>query len=165
VPPTVHPLNTALFRASVREVFGSSPAYSSITVKEQLVDSMVYRLFREPQCFDVAVAPNMYGDIISDGAAALVGSLGVVASANIGNTLCIGEPVHGSAPDIAGKGVANPVASIRSAGLLLEHLGYIAEAARSYKAMDWVLTGDGLTPYLGGNGTTESVTDAIINKL
>jgi homoisocitrate dehydrogenase len=149
----------------VREVYDSNPAYSGIALNEQLVDSMVYRLFREPQCFDVAVAPNMYGDIISDGAAALVGSLGVVASANMGDTFCMGEPVHGSAPDIAGKGVANPVASIRSAGLLLEHLGYTAEAARIYKAVDGVLMGEGLTPDLGGNGTTESVTDAIINKL
>lgn len=65
---------------------------------------MVYRLFREPQAFDVVVAPNLYGDIISDGAAALVGSLGVVSSTNLGDSFCIGEPVHGSAPDIEGKG-------------------------------------------------------------
>ncbi|CAB4406063.1 unnamed protein product [Rhizophagus irregularis] len=78
---------------------------------EQIVDSMVYRLFREPQAFDVVVAPNLYGDIISDGAAALVG-------------------IHGSAPDIAGQNKANPIAAIRSAGLLLEHMGYSEQASK-----------------------------------
>jgi homoisocitrate dehydrogenase len=83
---------------------------------------MVYRLFREPHVFDVVVAPNLYGDIISDGAAALVGSLGLVSSVNAGDTFFMGEPVHGSAPDIAGKNMANPIASIRSAALLLEYM-------------------------------------------
>ena len=118
-----------LFRTSVRAVYekdqvasGGPGRYAGIDMDEQLVDSMVYRLFREPHVFDVIVAPNLYGDIISDGAAALVGSLGVVSSVNAGDTFFMGEPVHGSAPDIAGKNMANPIASIRSAALLLEYM-------------------------------------------
>lgn len=118
-----------LFRTSVRSVYekdqvsqGGLGRYQGIALDEQLVDSMVYRLFREPHVFDVVVAPNLYGDIISDGAAALVGSLGVVSSVNAGDNFFMGEPVHGSAPDIAGKNMANPIASIRSAALLLEYM-------------------------------------------
>lgn len=118
-----------LFRTAVRAVYekdqvkeGGPGRYQGIELDEQLVDSMVYRLFREPHVFDVVVAPNLYGDIISDGAAALVGSLGVVSSVNAGDHFFMGEPVHGSAPDIAGKNMANPIASIRSAALLLEYM-------------------------------------------
>ncbi|KAJ3195865.1 homoisocitrate dehydrogenase, partial [Dinochytrium kinnereticum] len=118
--------------------------------------------------FDVVVAPNLYGDIISDGAAALVGSLGVVASANVGDKFCIGEPVHGSAPDIAGRGISNPIASIRSAALLLEHLGLTSEALKIHAAVDAVLLKadkNVLTPDLGGLGTTAAVTAAVIDAL
>ncbi|KAJ3303169.1 homoisocitrate dehydrogenase [Kappamyces sp. JEL0829] len=154
-----------LFRESCRAVALEKPEYKQVKVEEQLVDSMVYRLFREPQAFDVVVAPNLYGDIISDGAAALVGSLGVVASTNVGDSFCIGEPVHGSAPDIQGKGIANPVAAIRSAALMIEHLGMVHESNRIKAAVDWALVHEDLTPDLGGTGTTQSLTDAIIKKL
>lgn len=155
-----------LFRESVRQVYDDNAEYSSILVNEQLVDSMVYRLFREPEAFDVVVAPNMYGDIISDGAAALVGSLGVVSSANVGDKFVMGEPVHGSAPDIAGRGIANPIASIRSAALLLEYMGCGAEAARIQKAVDAVLLeGLYLTPDMGGKSDTKTVTQQIIMNL
>ncbi|KAI8924996.1 hypothetical protein BC831DRAFT_401711 [Entophlyctis helioformis] len=157
-----------LFRESVHKARGQVAAYmQDVDCDEQLVDSMVYRMFREPHVFDVAVAPNLYGDIISDGAAALVGSLGVVASANVGDSFVIGEPVHGSAPDIAGKGIANPIAAIRSAALLLEHLGYSDVAVRIYASVDRLLNDPlaQLTPDLGGSGTTKSVTDAIIRGL
>jgi len=123
-------------------------------------------MFREPEKFDVVVAPNMYGDIISDGAAALVGSLGLVPSTNYGDVVVIGEPVHGSAPDIAGKGIANPIASIRSAAMLLEDLGFTAEAAKIYNSVDKLLNeGKILTPDLGGKSTTKEVTEAIISQL
>lgn len=93
-----------LFRETVRKVYNENvKKYESVSVQEQIVDSMVYRMFREPEIFDVVVAPNLYGDILSDGAAALVGSLGVVPSANVGDGFVIGEPCHGSAPDIEGK--------------------------------------------------------------
>nr|KAJ3407596.1 homoisocitrate dehydrogenase [Polyrhizophydium stewartii] len=158
-----------LFRESALAVY-NDPLLGfkdAVVLEEQLVDSMVYRMFREPHAFDVAVAPNLYGDIISDGAAALVGSLGVVASANVGDSFVIGEPVHGSAPDIAGKGVANPVAAIRSAALMLEYLGDAHTAARIYAAVDRVLASqpNALTPDLGGSGTTQSVTEAVLRGL
>ncbi|CDO55879.1 hypothetical protein DV451_001821 [Geotrichum candidum] len=156
-----------LFRESVRNVFNKNQdKYSSINVNEQIVDSMVYRLFREPEFFDVIVGPNLYGDIISDGAAALVGSLGVVPSANVGDDFVIGEPCHGSAPDIEGKGISNPVATIRSAALMLEFLGYAKPAARIYAAVDANLSeGKVVTPDLGGNSSTQDVVKDIIARL
>ena len=155
-----------LFRESVLAVKNEKPEYADVDVEEQLVDSMVYRMFREPEKFDVVVAPNMYGDIISDGAAALVGSLGLVPSTNYGDVVVIGEPVHGSDPDIAGKGIANPIASIRSAAMLLEDLGFTAEAAKIYNSVDKLLNeGKILTPDLGGKSTTKEVTEAIISQL
>lgn len=119
---------------------------------EQLVDSMVYRLFREPHVFDVVVAPNLYGDIISDGAAALVGSLGVVSSVNAGDDFFMGEPVHGSAPDIAGQDKANPIAAIRSAALLLEYMVSIG-SVRCWVVVAGVLTASRFFDHSGLLGT------------
>ncbi|WWD18554.1 hypothetical protein CI109_103007 [Kwoniella shandongensis] len=155
-----------LFRESVRSIKEGTDKYDGVKMEEQLVDSMVYRMFREPEIFDVAVAPNLYGDIISDGAAALVGSLGLVPSINAGDDFVMGEPVHGSAPDIEGKNIANPIASIRSAALLLSSLGYIEPAAKINAAVDAVLAeGKYLTPDLGGKSSTTDVTDAILKRL
>ncbi|KAI8370069.1 hypothetical protein EDC96DRAFT_502939 [Choanephora cucurbitarum] len=160
-------ITDGLWRETVRGVREkNAELYKGVDMEEQLVDSMVYRMFREPEAFDVCVAPNLYGDIISDGAAALVGSLGVVPSANVGDKFVMGEPVHGSAPDIAGKGIANPIASIRSAGMLLEHMGYTSQALRVYNAVDAVLAeASVLTPDLGGKSTTDQVTDAVLEQL
>lgn len=163
-----------LFRTSVRAVYesdkkenGGQGRYEGILLDEQLVDSMVYRMFREPNVFDVVVAPNLYGDIISDGAAALVGSLGLVSSVNAGDSFIMGEPVHGSAPDICGKNVANPIAAVRSAALMLEYMGYTEPALAIYRAVDAVLTeGKVLTPDLpGGKATTSEVEGAILRAL
>ncbi|KAF8211428.1 mitochondrial NAD-homo-isocitrate dehydrogenase LysB [Mycena galopus ATCC 62051] len=156
-----------LFRESVRAVPAlSNGKYDDVTIEEQLVDSAVYRLFREPQIFDVMVAPNLYGDIISDAAAALVGSLGVIPSINAGDDFVMGEPVHGSAPDIAGKGIANPVASIRSAALMLRHLGYTSAADKIDKAVnDTLAPAELLTPDLGGKASTTQVTDHIMSLI
>lgn len=127
---------------------------------------MVYKLFREPSYFDVVVAPNLYGDILSDGAAALVGSLGLVPSANVGDNFAIGEPCHGSAPDIMGKGIANPIATIRSVGLMLEFMGETEAAGRIYEAVDGSLVdGKYLSPDLGGNAGTEEVVDDVLKRL
>jgi homoisocitrate dehydrogenase len=126
------------------------------------------RLFRQPEEFSTLVAPNLYGDIISDGAAALVGSLGLVPSVNAGDDFILGEPVHGSAPDIVDivPSIANPIAAIRSAALMLEYSGFEAEAQRIYKAVNEVLEeGKIRTPDLGGKGTTDQVTDAICERL
>ncbi|KAJ2493088.1 homoisocitrate dehydrogenase [Coemansia sp. RSA 2050] len=156
-----------LWRETVRGVHAASAQYRErIDIEEQLVDSMVYRMFREPEAFDVVVAPNMYGDIISDGAAALVGSLGLVPSANVGDSFVVGEPVHGSAPDIAGKNIANPIAAIRSAAMLLERTGYASAALAIYRAVDKVLeAGLVRTPDLGGRSTTSDVTEAVCQLL
>ncbi|KAI3404044.1 LYS12 [Candida oxycetoniae] len=156
-----------LFRESCKAVFDANQdKYSGIEYKEQIVDSMVYRMFREPEIFDVVVAPNLYGDILSDGAAALVGSLGVVPSANVGESFAIGEPCHGSAPDIEGKGISNPIATIRSTALMLEFMGYPEPAAEIYKAVDANLSEDKIkTPDLGGNSSTREVLDDIIKRL
>jgi len=136
-------------------------------VNEQLVDSAVYRLFREPEIYDVMVAPNLYGDILSDAAAALVGSLGLVPSINASDSFVMGEPVHGSAPDIAGKNLANPIAAIRSAALMLRHLGYDEGADRLDAAVNFVLLqgAAALTPDLGGSRTTEQVADAVLRNI
>lgn len=155
-----------LFRETCRKVYNENQdKYSEIEYKEQIVDSMVYRMFREPEIFDVVVAPNLYGDILSDGAAALVGSLGVVPSANVGDKFAIGEPCHGSAPDIEGKGISNPIATIRSTALMLEFMGFPDPAAKIYEAVDANLAEDKIkTPDLGGSSTTQDVVNDIIGR-
>eukprot|EP00732_Lithocolla_globosa_P005653 Lithocolla_globosa_v1_NODE_5986_length_1153_cov_12.128415.p1 type:complete len:347 gc:universal NODE_5986_length_1153_cov_12.128415:1093-53(-) len=157
-------LSDGVFRESCLAV-SQLPEFKGIQVNEQLVDSMVYRLFREPHCFDVVVAPNMYGDIISDGAAALVGSLGLVPSVNWGPSHIMAEPVHGSAPDIAGKGIANPIACIRSGAMLLEAFGHLDKARKINQAVEKTLGAGILTPDLGGKATTEQVVSSIISHL
>jgi homoisocitrate dehydrogenase len=154
-----------LFRETARRALADEK-FAGIKVDEQIVDAMVYHLFRTPAEYDVIVAPNLYGDILSDGAAALVGSLGLVPSANVGANFVIGEPCHGSAPDIEGKGIANPIATIRSTALMLEFMGHEEAAARIYTAVDANLDeGKLLTPDLGGKGTTEEVIQDIIRRL
>ena len=148
-------------RASLEEF-----TLKGLKVEEQIVDSMVYKLFRQPEAYDVIVAPNLYGDILSDGAAALVGSLGLVPSANVGDGFVIGEPCHGSAPDIEGKGISNPIATIRSTGLMLEFLGEEKAAARVYEAVDANLVeGKLLTPDMGGKAGTEEVIQDVLKRL
>jgi homoisocitrate dehydrogenase len=102
---------------------------------------------------------------ISDGAAALVGSLGVVPSLNLSPNLVIGEPVHGSAPDIQGKGIANPIAAIRSAGMMIAQLGWFEEGKNVEEAVRRTLDAGILTPDLGGKNTTEDVTNGVIERL
>ena len=119
-------LSDGLFREAALTVAAD---YPDVIVEEQLVDSMLYRLIREPERYDVVVAPNLYGDILTDGAAALVGGLGLASSANVGSSFVLAEPVHGSAPDIAGQGIANPMATILAAAQLLDGLHENAAAA------------------------------------
>ncbi|KAH7353898.1 homoisocitrate dehydrogenase [Plectosphaerella cucumerina] len=154
-----------LFRATARAAL-ADPRFSSVAVEEQIVDSMVYKLFRQPEDYDVIVAPNLYGDILSDGAAALVGSLGLVPSANVGEGFAIGEPCHGSAPDIQGQNIANPIATLRSTALMLEFLNEEAAAARIYAAVDANLEeGKLLSPDLGGTAKTTEVIEDILRRL
>jgi homoisocitrate dehydrogenase len=154
-----------LFRETARKALAQSQ-YGAVGVEEQIVDSMVYKLFRQPSDYDVIVAPNLYGDILSDGAAALVGSLGLVPSANVGKNFVIGEPCHGSAPDIEGQGIANPIATIRSTALMLEFQGEEEAAARIYEAVDACLEeGRLLSPDLGGKASTNEIIDDICRRL
>jgi homoisocitrate dehydrogenase len=153
-----------LFRATAQQALANSK-FADVAIEEQIIDSMFYKMFLQPEDYDVVVAPNLYGDLLSDAAAALIGSLGLVASANVGEGFAIGEPCHGSAPDIMGKGIANPIATIRSAALMLEFLGEEAAAAKIYEAVDANLReGKLLTPDLGGNATTEQVESDILRR-
>ncbi|KAG6327708.1 hypothetical protein ID866_11381, partial [Astraeus odoratus] len=162
-------ITDGLFRETVRAVPslpGVDRKYDGVVIAEQLVDSAVYRLFQEPHIYDVMVAPNLYGDIISDAAAALVGSLGLVPSVNAGDTFVMGEPVHGSAPDICGQSIANPLAAIRSAALMLRHLGHGDGAERIEKAVDEVIRrGECLTPDLGGKNKTTEVVEEVVKRI
>jgi isocitrate dehydrogenase (NAD+) len=130
------------------------------------IDQLSMRLVREPAEFDVLLLPNLYGDIISDLCAGLVGGLGLAAGANLGWEYAVFEPVHGSAPDIAGKGVANPIAMILSGAMLLRHLREPAAADAVERAVDRVLErGEARTPDLGGSSSTDEVAAAIVGEL
>lgn len=155
-------LTDGLFRAAS---LGVAADYPAVAVEEQIVDSMIYRLIREPERYDVIVAPNLYGDILSDAAAALVGGLGLAPSANAGDNFTLVEPVHGSAPDIAGKGLANPCATILAAAQLLEALGEGAAAQRIQRAITRTLADGVWSADLGGKAKTEEMTAAIIERL
>jgi homoisocitrate dehydrogenase len=139
--------------------------YPTLTVDEQLVDAAAMRLVTAPQDYDVIVTTNLFGDILSDEAAALVGGLGLAPSGNIGEHCALFEPVHGSAPDIAGRGIANPMATLAASAMLLDYLGRPSEAQRLREAIAQVLTTGPRTPDLGGDGTTEQVTAATISAL
>ncbi|KAK5136229.1 homoisocitrate dehydrogenase [Meristemomyces frigidus] len=156
-----------LFRATARAALEQARFRDAgVIIDEQIVDSMVYKLFRQPSDYDVIVAPNLYGDILSDGAAALVGSLGLVPSANVGDGFAIGEPCHGSAPDIQGRGIANPIATLRSVALMLEFLEQEEAAARIYQAVDGNLAeGKLLSPDMGGQAKTDEVVEDILRRL
>jgi homoisocitrate dehydrogenase len=155
-------LTDGLFRAACLAV---AARYTDVQVEEQLVDSMIYRMIREPQRYDVVVAPNLYGDILSDAAAALVGGLGLAASANASDNFVLAEPVHGSAPDIAGRGIANPLATILAAAQLLEALGEAVCAAAVQAAVHKTLADGVLSADLGGSAATGDVTAAVIARM
>ena len=159
-----------LFIKSVKEV---SQNFPEITLDERLVDAMAADLIRRPDAFDVVVTTNMYGDILSDEAAALSGGLGLAGALNAGSDHAVAQAVHGSAPDIAGQGIANPVAVILSAAMLLEWLSIRKErpdllhaATQVRTAIDYTLARpENHTPDLGGNATTETVARAILDAL
>jgi homoisocitrate dehydrogenase len=152
-----------LFRECCLRVAADFP---DVTHDELLVDACAMWLVKDPRRFDVIVTTNLFGDILSDEAAGLIGGLGVAPSANVGATkVAYFEPVHGSAPDIAGKGVANPIGAILSAAMLLDHVG-CAEAARRVEAAVRRALSDGiLTRDLGGDATTDRMAAAIVERL
>ncbi|MEJ2666742.1 MAG: isocitrate/isopropylmalate dehydrogenase family protein [Deinococcales bacterium] len=156
----VLPVTSGLFLETVQAV---AAQYGDVHTSDIIVDAAAMKLVREPGSFDVLVATNMFGDILSDLMAGLVGGLGVAPSANVGEHHAIFEPVHGSAPDIAGSGAANPTATMLSAAMMLDHLGESKAAQRLDRAVDRVLEHGPVTADLGGDATTERYTDAVID--
>jgi isocitrate dehydrogenase (NAD+) len=156
-------LSDGLFLRCAREV---AREYPEIEYKELIVDNACMQLVMRPEQFDTLLMPNLYGDIISDLSAGLVGGLGLVPGANFGAEYAVFEAVHGSAPDIAGKGIANPTALMQSAVLMLEHLGEPEAAKRLQAAIERVYTeGRRLTADVGGTASTSQFTDAVLQAL
>ena len=154
---------SGLFLKVAREV---SAQYPDIEHNEMIVDNTCMQLVMNPWQFDVIVTTNLFGDILSDLCAGLVGGLGLAPGANIGKDAAIFEAVHGSAPDIAGKGIANPCALLLGACQMLGHLGMEEQANRVRMAIRTTMAArDRVTPDLGGNGTTDSFADALIERL
>ena len=137
-----------------------------VEFEDRIIDATAMMLVMDPYRFDIIVCENMFGDILSDQIAGLVGGLGLAPGANIGKDAAIFEAVHGSAPDIAGKGIANPAALILAAVMMLRHLGMHEQAARISTALETTIReGDRTTPDLGGTGTTDTFADALIERL
>ncbi len=154
---------SGLFLKVAREV---AAEYPDIQCNEMIVDNTCMQLVMRPEQFDMIVTTNLFGDIISDLCAGLVGGLGLAPGANIGKDCAIFEAVHGSAPDIAGKGIANPCALLLGAVQMLEHIGEVSAAVRLKQAIiDTMSDKDHLTPDLGGAGTTQSFAAAIIKHI
>lgn len=154
---------SGLFLEVGREVAEEFP---DVEFHDVIVDACCMRLVRRPSDFDVLVTTNLFGDILSDLTAGLVGGLGVAAGENLGDEYAIFEAVHGSAPDIAGRGIANPLAVMLAGGFMLDHLGHETEGDALRKAIEETLAaGDIRTPDLGGDATTQSFTDAIVKRL
>jgi isocitrate dehydrogenase (NAD+) len=154
---------SGLFLKVAREV---AAQYPEVVCNEMIVDNTCMQLVMNPHQFDIIVTTNLFGDIISDLCAGLVGGLGLAPGANIGTEAAIFEAVHGSAPDIAGKGIANPCALLLAAGQMLEHLGMAEKASRLREAIRATMQAkDRVTPDLGGSGNTASFADAIIARL
>ena len=151
-----------LFRSVAIEVAGEYPA---ITMYEMLVDTCAMELVRSPEQFEVIVTTNLFGDILSDEACMFVGGLGLAASGNIGENAAVFEPVHGSAPTLAGTGKVNPMGTLLAGAMMLEHLNEKESAARLRNAVDDCIVHGELTPDLGGNLTTTQVTGRVIRRL
>ncbi len=156
-------LSDGLFLRSVRAVAAQFP---QIEYKELIVDNACMQMVMDPQQFDMLLLPNLYGDVMSDLAAGLVGGLGVVPSANIGGECAMFEAVHGTAPDIAGKGFANPTALLMSSILMLDHLGERTAAERIQNALESVYReAKHTTRDVGGKAGTEEFADAVVAAL
>jgi len=156
-------MSDGLFLTSIRAVAKQFP---EIEYKELIIDNACMQMVLDPHQYDMLLLTNLYGDIMSDLAAGLVGGLGVVPSGNIGEKAAIFEAVHGTAPDIAGKGVANPTALLMSAIMMLDHIGESSAARKIESALDRVYReGKSLTKDVGGSATTAQFTDAVIRAL
>ncbi len=157
------PLTDGLFRDAVRAV---GAHYPDVKINEMLVDTAAMMLASRPAQFDVIVTTNLFGDILSDVASVWGGGLGMAPSLNLGARVAIAEPVHGSAPDIAGKGIANPCGAILSAALLLRYHWHRPDLAERIERAVYAAVESGVqTPDLGGNATTRAMLDAILQRL
>jgi isocitrate dehydrogenase (NAD+) len=156
-------LSDGLFLRCCREVAALHP---EIQYQELIVDNASMQLVMKPESFDVLLLPNLYGDIVSDLAAGLVGGLGIVPGANMGEEIAVFEAVHGSAPDIAGRGLANPTALMECSVMMLRHLREVEAANRLQSAIEKTYAaGKSLTGDVGGSSTTKDFTDAVIANL
>jgi len=156
-------MTSGLFLQVGREI---AKTYPDIAFTDLIVDNTAMQLVRDPSRFDVIVTTNLFGDILSDLTAGLIGGLGLVAGANIGEGASIFEAVHGTAPDIAGRGVANPTAVMLAGAMMLDRIGQRDRAQRLEGAVRRVISeGRDLTPDLGGQGTTQTFTDRVVAAL
>ena len=156
-------LSDGLFLKSIRAV---AEKYPDIDYKELIVDNACMQMVLKPEQYDVLLLPNLYGDVMSDLAAGLVGGLGVVPSGNIGDQSAMFEAVHGTAPDIAGKGLANPTALLMSSVMMLDHLNEVSAARRIQAALEKVYREAKHTTHdVGGKAGTAEFTDAVISAL
>jgi isocitrate dehydrogenase (NAD+) len=155
-------LSDGLFLDCCREV---SRDYAEIDFDDRIIDALCMQVVLRPEGFDMLVLPNLYGDIVSDLAAGLVGGLGMTPGANIGDELAVFEAVHGSAPDIAGRNLANPTALIQSGVLMLEHMGLREPAARVRRALRTVFAAGIRTGDLGGEASTTAFTEALVRAI
>jgi isocitrate dehydrogenase (NAD+) len=156
-------ISDGLFLETAKKV---AKKYSKIKYQEVIVDNLCMQLVMRPQKYDVLVLTNLYGDIVSDLCAGLVGGLGLVPGANIGDKYAVFEAVHGSAPDIAGKGIANPLAILLSGILMLEHIGQNKTAEKIRQAVHQMTQkGEALTPDLGGKAKTMEMAEAIVAEM
>jgi isocitrate dehydrogenase (NAD+) len=156
-------MTSGLFLEVGREI---AKSYADIAFTDLIVDNTAMQLVRDPTRFDVIVTTNLFGDILSDLTAGLIGGLGLVAGANIGEGASIFEAVHGTAPDIAGRGVANPTAVMLAGAMMLDRIGQRDRAQRLEGAVRRVIgEGRDLTPDLGGKGTTQTFTDRVVAAL
>ncbi len=165
----VHKANVlkALTGVFLETAYQMAPEYEGrVKMDDRIVDACAMQLVMKPEQFDMIVTTNLFGDILSDEMAGLVGGLGMAPGANIGEHAAIFEAVHGSAPDIAGKGVANPLAILLAAALMLDHVGRPELATRLRTAIDQALHADNVrTPDLGGTSSTQDFTQALISRV
>lgn len=161
----VHKANVLRSCELFRDVCRGVAVEMGVPYEEVLVDTIAYNLIKDPSRYDTIVTTNLFGDILSDEAAALIGGLGLSPSANVGDHYALFEPVHGSAPDIAGKGIANPIAAVLSAKMLLEWSGHPVEALRVQQAVDKTIADGIFTPDIGGAYHTADVRSSLLKFL
>jgi|AGTN01.1.fsa_nt_gi Isocitrate/isopropylmalate dehydrogenase len=161
----VHKANVMRSCELFRDACTSVAKAAGVQHDEMLVDTAAYCLVRDPGRFDTIVTTNLFGDILSDEASALIGSMGLSPSANVGDKYALFEPVHGSAPDIAGQGIANPIAAVLSAKMMLEWAGKADAAKAVQRAVDGAISEGKLTPDLGGRSSTAEVGSTILKHL